>query len=213
MRLRGWSSEEASVRFVVHPSTIRNWKKSLREKHRSESVVGTPPWNKLHEGVRWLVHEIRQLCPERDFGTRTIASRPRCSVYLQFRDVPRGSHDGEILTSNSYQLATRSMSVETGRPYYLACQPYQPIRLRRTFALPHPYARTLLLPSFGDSWVFSPGLSYAAGGDWDQGVLHVDGILTGAVPASVPRCTCPARTSTACPGEHSWGSSSPTPSA
>ncbi len=28
---------------------------------------------KLHEGVQWLVHEIRQLCPERDFGTRTIA--------------------------------------------------------------------------------------------------------------------------------------------
>ncbi|MFK7884566.1 MAG: hypothetical protein AB8F26_10335, partial [Phycisphaerales bacterium] len=35
--------------------------------------VGAPPWNKLHEGVRWLVQEIRALCPERDFGTRTIA--------------------------------------------------------------------------------------------------------------------------------------------
>lgn len=73
MRLRGWSCKEAAARFVVHPNTIRNWRKSLREKHRSEAVVGAPPWNKLHRGVRWLVHEMRQLCPERDFGTRTIA--------------------------------------------------------------------------------------------------------------------------------------------
>ncbi|MEQ9454089.1 MAG: DDE-type integrase/transposase/recombinase [Phycisphaeraceae bacterium] len=35
--------------------------------------MGSPPWNKLHARVRWLVHEIRALCPERDFGTRTIA--------------------------------------------------------------------------------------------------------------------------------------------
>lgn len=58
---------------MVHPNTIRNWKKSLREKYKSEAVVGVPPWNKLHGGVRRLVHEMRQLCPERDFGTRTIA--------------------------------------------------------------------------------------------------------------------------------------------
>ncbi len=73
MRLRGWSCKETAARFVVHPNTIHNWRKLLRVKHKSESVVGPPPWNKLHGGVRWLVHEMRQLCPERDFGTRTIA--------------------------------------------------------------------------------------------------------------------------------------------
>ena len=73
MRLRGWTCKETAARFVVHPNTIHNWKKSIRDKHKSESVVGSPPWNKLYEGVRWLVHEMRQLCPERDFGTRTIA--------------------------------------------------------------------------------------------------------------------------------------------
>lgn len=73
MRLRGWSSREAAAQFVLHPNTIRNWKRALREKPKSESVVDAPPWNKLHGGVRWLVHEMRQLCPERDFGTRTIA--------------------------------------------------------------------------------------------------------------------------------------------
>ena len=73
MRLRGWSAKETASRFVVHPNTIRNWKRALRDKHKAEDLVGAPPWNKLHEGVRWLVHEIWALCPERDFGTRTIA--------------------------------------------------------------------------------------------------------------------------------------------
>jgi len=73
MRLRGWSCKEAAARFIVHPNTIRNWKRAPRDKLKADKLVGAPPWNKLYEGVRWLVHEIRQLCPERDFGTRTIA--------------------------------------------------------------------------------------------------------------------------------------------
>jgi len=73
MCLRGWSCKEVAARFVVHPNTIRNWKRALRDKLKADHLVGAPPWNKLHEGVRWLVHEIRQICPERDFGTRTIA--------------------------------------------------------------------------------------------------------------------------------------------
>ena len=70
MCLRGWSCKEAAARFVVHPNTIRNWKLALRDKLKTDELIGAPPWNKLHEGVRWLVHEIRQLCPERDFGTQ-----------------------------------------------------------------------------------------------------------------------------------------------
>lgn len=73
MRLRGWSAKETAARFVVHPNTIRNWKKAQLKKHAADDAVGSPPWNRLHAGVRWLVHEIRSLCPERDFGTRTIA--------------------------------------------------------------------------------------------------------------------------------------------
>ncbi|MEQ9461304.1 MAG: DDE-type integrase/transposase/recombinase [Phycisphaeraceae bacterium] len=73
MRLRGWSAKQTAARFVVHPNTIRNWRRAVREKHRAQDVVGSPPWNKLHAGVRWLVHEIRSLCPEREFGTRTMA--------------------------------------------------------------------------------------------------------------------------------------------
>ncbi len=49
IRLRGWSLKEAAARFVLHPNTICNWKRALRKKHESESVVGAPalqqaPW-------------------------------------------------------------------------------------------------------------------------------------------------------------------------
>lgn len=71
--LRGWSSKQTALRFGVHPNTIRNWCRSLREKGRAERLLGEPPWNRLHEAVLWTVHEIRRLCPEREFGTRTIA--------------------------------------------------------------------------------------------------------------------------------------------
>lgn len=73
MRLRGWTAKRTAERFVVHPNTIRNWQKAIRDKHNAERTVGEPPWNKIHEAVRWTVHEIRRLCPEREFGTRSIA--------------------------------------------------------------------------------------------------------------------------------------------
>jgi len=73
MRLRGWTAKRTAERFVLHPNTVRNWQKSIRDKHRAGRVVGAPPWNKLHEAVRWTVHEICRLCLEREFGTRSIA--------------------------------------------------------------------------------------------------------------------------------------------
>lgn len=73
MRLRGWSPKEAGERFVVHPNTIRNWQRAVSDKVRSDQLIGGPPWNRLHDGVRWLIQEIRQVFPEPEFGTRTIA--------------------------------------------------------------------------------------------------------------------------------------------
>lgn len=71
--LRGWSSKQTALRFGVHPNRIRNWRRSLRDKGRAERLLGAPSWNRLHEAVRWTLHEIRRLCPEREFGTKTIA--------------------------------------------------------------------------------------------------------------------------------------------
>ncbi|MCB9848509.1 MAG: DDE-type integrase/transposase/recombinase [Phycisphaeraceae bacterium] len=73
MRLRGWSTKEAGSRFVVHPNTIRNWQRAVDDKLRAERLLGGPPWNRLHDTIRRLVHEIREAFPEPEFGTRTIA--------------------------------------------------------------------------------------------------------------------------------------------
>ena len=73
MRLRGWSAKQAGQRFIVHPNTIRNWQKAVDDKLRAKQVLGSPPWNRLHDGVRWLIHELRRTFPEPEFGTRTIA--------------------------------------------------------------------------------------------------------------------------------------------
>ncbi|MEQ8850448.1 MAG: DDE-type integrase/transposase/recombinase [Phycisphaerales bacterium] len=90
MRLRGWSVAEAAKHFIVHPNTIRNWQKAIKDKHRAEALIGAPPWNKLHSGIRWLVHEIRTMCPERDFGTRTIARHlMRAGIQISRASVKR----------------------------------------------------------------------------------------------------------------------------
>ena len=73
MRLRGWSAKEAGIRFILHPNTIQNWQKAVDNKLNAERLLGGPPWNRLHDGVRRLVHEIRAAFPEPEFGTRTIA--------------------------------------------------------------------------------------------------------------------------------------------
>jgi len=72
-KLQRWSAKEAGARFVVHPNTIRNWQDAVDDKLRADRLLGGPPWNRLHDGIRRLVHEIREAFPEPEFGTRTIA--------------------------------------------------------------------------------------------------------------------------------------------
>jgi transposase-like protein len=73
MRLRGWTVKQAAQRFVVHPNTIRNWRRAVEDRTRSDRLLGRPPWNRLHDGVRGVVLELRRAFPEPEFGTRTIA--------------------------------------------------------------------------------------------------------------------------------------------
>lgn len=70
MALRHWSLRKTAERFGLHPNTVRNWLDAIDGER--EGRIGAPPWNKLHQSVRWLVKEIRTLCPEPDFGSRTI---------------------------------------------------------------------------------------------------------------------------------------------
>jgi transposase InsO family protein/transposase-like protein len=70
MALRHWSPKKTAERFGLHPNTVRNWLDAIDGDR--EGRIGAPPWNKLHQSVRWLVKEIRTLCPEPEFGSRTI---------------------------------------------------------------------------------------------------------------------------------------------
>ncbi|MAO22298.1 MAG: hypothetical protein CMJ25_16250 [Phycisphaerae bacterium] len=71
--LRQWSAAYAAKRFGLHKNTIHSWRKTLCNKRRASDLLGSPPWNRLHESVRHTVQEIRKLCPECDFGTQSIA--------------------------------------------------------------------------------------------------------------------------------------------
>ena len=98
MKLRGWSAKEAGARFVVHPNTIRNWQRAVHDKLNAEQLLGSPAWNRLHDGVRWLIHEIREAFPEPEFGTRTIARHimragirvSRTSIRRVLQEGPQG---------------------------------------------------------------------------------------------------------------------------
>ncbi len=73
MRLRGLSVEKVAGFFVLHPNTIREWLRRFQTRRDIGRFFGSAPFNKLGDAARWVVHEVRRLCPEREFGTRSIA--------------------------------------------------------------------------------------------------------------------------------------------
>ena len=88
--LRQWSTKQTADRFGLHANTIQSWKKALLDKNRTDRLLGSPPWNRLHDGVRRTVHEIRSLCPEMDFGTRSIARQMvRAGIQISRASVRR----------------------------------------------------------------------------------------------------------------------------
>ena len=90
MRLRHWSATETARRFVLHPNTIRGWLKQLRTHGESSHLFSGPVWNRLHDAVRWTVHELRRLCPQTECGTRTIARHiMRAAVQISRSSVQR----------------------------------------------------------------------------------------------------------------------------
>ena len=88
--LRQWSTKLTADRFGLHANTINSWKKTLLDKNRVDQLLGSPPWNRLHNAVRNTVHEIRRLCPEQNFGTRSIARQMvRAGIQISRASVRR----------------------------------------------------------------------------------------------------------------------------
>ncbi len=90
MRLRNWTVTQAAERFVIHPNTVRSWLKELQSSEESSRLFTGIIWNRIHDAVRWTVHDIRRLCPEPECGTRTIARHiVRAAVQISRSSVQR----------------------------------------------------------------------------------------------------------------------------
>jgi hypothetical protein len=90
MRLRGCSVDKTARRFVLHPNTIREWIKRFQTHPEVQGFFGKAPFQKIGDAVRWLVHEIRSLCPEKEFGSRRIAMAiVRAGIQLSRSSVQR----------------------------------------------------------------------------------------------------------------------------
>jgi transposase InsO family protein len=73
MKLRQWSLQDTADHFVLHYNTVWNWTQAWKHKENVGLFFGRVPWNRISEGIRWAVHELRRLCAEAEFGTRSIA--------------------------------------------------------------------------------------------------------------------------------------------
>lgn len=60
-------------RFVLHPNTVRAWIQAVEGRGNERLLSPAVAWNRIDDLVRWAVHELRRLCPEPEYGTRTIA--------------------------------------------------------------------------------------------------------------------------------------------
>ncbi len=73
MRLQGWRLQRTADCFVIHLNTLCAWQRRFRQDNDPGGFFGPAPVNRLNDSVRWLVHEIRRMCPHLAVGTRTIA--------------------------------------------------------------------------------------------------------------------------------------------
>jgi len=73
MRLRDWNIKITAKRFVIHENTLRAWIKAAEGKGKPNLLARVIVWNRIDDAVRWASQELRRLCPEPEFGTRTMA--------------------------------------------------------------------------------------------------------------------------------------------
>lgn len=72
-RLRGWSINQTARRLVLHPNTIRSWIQAIEGRGNVSLFTDAIHWNRIDDAMRWTACQLRQLCPEPEFGTRSIA--------------------------------------------------------------------------------------------------------------------------------------------
>jgi len=113
-RLRGWSVKKTAKNFVLHRNTIRAWISSAGGKGRPSLLNGAVVWNRIDDAVRWAVHELRRLCPEPEFGTRSIARQMlRASIQISRSTVQRVLREPE--PTRPHRPAKPAMALPLGK--------------------------------------------------------------------------------------------------
>ena len=97
MRLRDWNVKTTAGHFVIHHNTLRAWIKAVQGKGGSSLLDGAVVWKRMDDAVRWAAREIRRLCPEPEFGTRTIARHLlRAGIQISRSTVQRLLREPEV---------------------------------------------------------------------------------------------------------------------
>ena len=128
MRLRHWNIQTAAERFAIHPNTLRTWLKDMNLRG-NESRFFKPPINRISEAGRWVVHQIRESCPEPEFGTRSIAM---CVVRLG-KKMSRSSAQRILREKKPAPppMPARSQDGSSGEPHHIL----RPKEINRTWHL------------------------------------------------------------------------------
>ncbi len=96
MRLRDWNINITAKRFVIHENTLRAWIKSIEGNGKPSLLAGAIVWNRMDDAVRWAAQELRRLCPEPEFGTRTMARHlRRAGIQISRSSVQRMLRESE----------------------------------------------------------------------------------------------------------------------
>jgi len=125
-RLRGWTLAETAARFVIHENTLRNWIYAAEGKGNSRLLTGAIVWNRIDDAIRWVVHELRRLCPEPEFGTRSIARQlVKAAVQISRSSIQRILREPEPEKPKTPVVSKPAMPPPEGRkPYHLLLPQY-----------------------------------------------------------------------------------------
>lgn len=126
----GWSVERIAKEFVLDVSTVRRWLRVWNTKENPGLFFGKVAWNRFDDAVRGLVHDVRGLMPEVDFGSRSLAARLRkAAVGISRSSVQR--------FLRSPRPATTPTSTDKGAPKTPAVKPHTILRPMKTHQVWH----------------------------------------------------------------------------
>ncbi len=131
-RLRRWSLRITAHHFVLHYNTVWNWNRAWLSRTHVGLFFGRVPWNRISDGVRWVVHELRTLCVEVEFGTRSIAMQlVRSGIRISRSSVQRILREERPSRPPAPVAVPQDTAVDTVSPHSIL----RPACIRKTYHL------------------------------------------------------------------------------